>query len=136
MVGVRRCSKGVVATAVAALLALPILVGSCGGAPGDPEVVPTTVEGYPIVRQDRLRFIPRELTIPVRQSVLFRNSETAVHDVLVDGVNVSGVMRKGDEVLYTFERPGSYRITCSFHPQMRATIVVEAAASEPTPGSN
>lgn len=118
---------------MAALLAVPLLVASCGGAAGDPEVVPTTVEGYPIVRQDRLRFIPRDLRIPVGQAVLFRNDETAVHDVLVDGVNVSGVMRKGDEVLYTFERPGSYRITCSFHPQMRATIVVEAAATEPTP---
>ncbi|MCS7294407.1 MAG: cupredoxin domain-containing protein [Chloroflexota bacterium] len=111
-----------------------VLLAACSSATSDPQAVPTTAEGYPIVNQDRLRFIPKRLTIPAGMSVLFRNSETAIHDVLVDGVNVSGNMRKGDEVLYTFESPGTFAITCSFHPQMRATIVVVPPA-EFTPPS-
>lgn len=99
-------------------------LAACSSGSEEPAAVPTTAEGYPIVHQDRLRFIPKKLTIPAGQTVLFRNSETAIHDVLVDGVNISGNMRKGDEVIYIFDTTGTFTITCSFHPQMRATIVV------------
>jgi|GEM_PF-1233703 plastocyanin len=108
----------------ALMLLVAVALASCASGTENPAVVPTTAEGYPIVNQDRLRFIPKKLTIPAGQTVLFRNSETAIHDVLVDGVNISGNMRKGDEVVYTFESTGTFTITCSFHPQMRATIVV------------
>lgn len=118
-----------------ALLAAVVAAG-CAGSEGDPEVVPTTTEGYPIVNQNRLRFIPKNLTVPAGQTVLFRNSETAIHDVLIDGVNISGNMRKGDEVIYTFDHPGTYTITCSFHPQMRARIEVVPRESHPQASSN
>jgi len=26
---------------------------------------------------------------------------------------------------FTFDKPGTYRVICSIHPQMRATIIVE-----------
>ena len=113
-----------------ALTLMLVAAAACSG-PSDPEVVPTTEEGYPIVRQDRLRFIPRELTIQPGQAVLFRNDETAIHDVVVNGENVSGDLRKGDEFLWRFDEPGTYLITCTYHPQMRLELEVVAASASP-----
>ena len=119
-------------TLVAAFaLTLALVTAAACAAPSDPEVVPTTAEGYPIVRQDRLRFIPRELTIQPGQAVLFRNDETAIHDVVVNGENISGDLRKGDEFLWRFDEPGTYLITCTYHPQMRLELEVAAVPASP-----
>lgn len=104
----------------AAVLAL----GACSsGGPADfGDQVP---EGAIQVNQDNLSFKPNSLTVPVGEEVYFTNSETAVHNVVVDGEDVSGQMRKGDVVVYVFESPGEYAINCDYHPQMKATITAE-----------
>jgi plastocyanin len=82
-------------------------------------------DGVPIIDQDNLEFRPGSLTVPVGQTVRFLNSESALHTVTVDGDNLSGNMQRSDAFEWTPEEAGTYRITCEYHGNMRATITVE-----------
>ena len=117
--------------AVFALSAL--LLGACGGDDDDDDTnsgdngTAVTGDNGSTVReidQDNLQFNPDELTVKAGEEVTFKNSETAVHTVNINGENESGTMKKGDVFKYTFENAGEYKITCQFHPQMKATITV------------
>ena len=57
--------------------------------------------------------------------VYFKNSETALHTVTIEGKNESGNMKKDAVFTWTPKTAGEYKITCDFHPQMKATITVE-----------
>ncbi|GIW16088.1 MAG: hypothetical protein KatS3mg063_1941 [Tepidiforma sp.] len=113
--------------AVAAALAL----AACGGgsssssdkgvADGSDSRIPA---GAPLIDQDKLQFNPSQLTVKVGETVYFKNSETALHTVDIDGKNVSGNMKKNDVFTWVFQQPGSYKITCDYHPQMKATVTV------------
>jgi plastocyanin len=81
-------------------------------------------EGAPFVDQDNLKFSPTELTVKVGEKVYFKNSETALHTVDVEGENVSGNMKKDDVFVFEFPSAGTYDITCAYHPQMKAKITV------------
>lgn len=85
----------------------------------------TVPEGAPVIDQDKLKFMPGELTVKVGEKVYFTNLETALHTVDVNGVNESGNMKKGDIFTFEFPAAGAYKITCAYHPQMKATIIVE-----------
>ena len=61
----------------------------------------------------------------VNEKIYFKNSETAIHTVTIDSKNVSGNMRKGDIVTWTAPKAGTYKVTCDYHPQMKATITIE-----------
>jgi len=84
----------------------------------------TVPEGAPVIDQDKLKFIPGELKVKVGEKVYFKNSETALHTVDINGVNESGNMKKGDVFTFEFPAAGEYKVTCSYHPQMKATITV------------
>jgi plastocyanin len=94
---------------------------SSGVADGSDSRIPA---GAPFIDQDKLQFIPKELSVKVGETVYFKNSETALHTVNIDGKNVSGNMKKNDVFTWVFQQPGSYKITCDYHPQMKATITV------------
>ena len=117
---------------VAILVALAVLSVACGGGDDDDDdagngtpasCTPVAAEGA-VVDQDGLKFKPSTLCVKAGQEVLFKNSETAIHTVDIDGKNESGNMRKGDEFRWTPPKPGAYDITCEFHPQMKAIITV------------
>lgn len=82
-------------------------------------------EGAPFVDQDNLKFIPTSVEAKAGEKVYFMNSETAIHTVTIEGKNVSGNMRKGDVYVWTAGDAGTYKITCDFHPQMKATITIK-----------
>jgi plastocyanin len=86
---------------------------------------PEPGDGVPTIDQDDLRFKPDELTVSVGQTIRFMNSETALHTVTIDGDNVSGNMREDDVFEWTPEQAGEYEVTCDYHPQMKAKIIVE-----------
>lgn len=105
---------------------------ACGGDDnGNDGTVPTSddsvtiPEGAPFIDQDKLKFIPTQLTVKAGETVYFKNSETALHTVTINGVDESGNMKKNDVFTFQFPSPGEYKITCEYHPQMKATIVVE-----------
>lgn len=81
--------------------------------------------GAPMVDQDNLTFKPDTLKAKANEKIYFKNSETAIHTVTIDTKNISGNMRKGDIVTWSAGKAGTYKVTCDYHPQMKATITIE-----------
>ncbi|MCC7362831.1 MAG: cupredoxin domain-containing protein [Dehalococcoidia bacterium] len=92
---------------------------------GNSDEITEVPEGAPLIDQDNLKFIPTSLEVAVGTKVYFKNSETAIHTVTVDGKNITGNMRKDDIYVWTPNAAGSYKLTCDFHPQMKATVTVK-----------
>ncbi|MBK6560824.1 MAG: cupredoxin domain-containing protein [Dehalococcoidia bacterium] len=119
------------AAAAAALLISALFLSSCGSSDGDSansgiaNNVAGVPDGVPFVDQDSLKFIPTSLKVKVGDIVYFKNSETALHTVTIEGKNESGNMKKDAVFTWTPKTAGEYKITCDFHPQMKATITVE-----------
>jgi plastocyanin len=99
--------------------------GSEANASGRATAVPGVPDGAPFVDQDNLRFNPKSVTAAAGEEVFFKNSETAIHTVSIDGKNESGVMKRDAVFSWTPPGPGEYKISCEFHPQMKATLKVE-----------
>ncbi len=128
-----RCLR---ATLLVAVLALPLGLAACGGGDDDSSANGDTTQGrasgesgvpdgVPFIDQNNLKFSPDKLTAKAGETIYFKNSETALHTVTVDGKNVSGNMKKDTVFQWTPPNPGEYKITCDFHPQMHATITVQ-----------
>ena len=119
------------AVAAAALLVSALFLSSCGSSDGDSansgiaNNVAGVPDGVPFIDQDSLKFIPTSLKVKVGDIVYFKNSETALHTVTIEGKNESGNMKKDAVFTWTPKTAGEYKITCDFHPQMKATITVE-----------
>ncbi len=119
---------------VLAGLAAGALATACGGetstdgtatpksSPGTSVTIPA---GAAEIDQDNLAFKPDKVTVKAAERVYFSNSETAIHTVTIDGKNISGTMKKGDIVVWTAPNAGTFKVTCDFHPQMKATITVQ-----------
>ena len=126
-----------------ASVALLGLAAACGG--GDSKATPTSAAiptspasgspaaaasagaipaGAPVIDQDGLAFKPDKLTVKASEKVYFKNSESALHTVTINGKNESGNMKKGDVFSWTPAAAGTYKVNCDFHPQMNATITV------------
>jgi plastocyanin len=86
---------------------------------------PTIPAGAPFIDMDSLAFKPGKLTVKSGETVYFKNSETALHTVTVNGDNKSGPMRKGAVFTLAAGAAGRYQITCDYHPQMNAVLTVE-----------
>jgi len=76
------------------------------------------------IDQQKMTFTPARVSIKVGETVLIKNSETAIHTGNINGKNITGNMKKGDSIPWTATEPGEYAVTCDYHPQMKATIVV------------
>ena len=95
---------------------------SSGAAPaGDPQVP----AGAPFIDQSGLSFEPNKLSVKPGEKVYFKNSESSIHTVTINGKNASGNMKRNAVFVWTAESAGTYKITCEFHTQMRATITVQ-----------
>jgi len=71
-------------------------------------------------------FTPMEITTKVGLPVTWVNQDDEPHTVVSDaGLFRSGALDTGMSYTFTFDKPGMYRVICSIHPQMRATIIVE-----------
>ena len=65
------------------------------------------------------------MTANAGEAVYFKNSETALHTVTINGKNESGNMKKDTVFQWTPPGAGEYKITCDFHPDMLAYIFVQ-----------
>ena len=119
------------------VLAVPAVFTACGGGDDDSgSSIPNTTEGRakgeagvpdgaPFIDQNNLKFTPDKLAANAGEVVYFKNSETALHTVTVNGKNESGNMKKDQVFQWTPPGPGEYKITCDFHPQMKSTVTVK-----------
>jgi plastocyanin len=88
-------------------------------------------------------FQPKTMTVAVGDTVVWKVEGTMGHTVTSDtGVFDSGQdpLQEGDTFSFTFTQPGTYPYYCRFHGGpggvgMSGTIVVEAAAQQPTPAA-
>ncbi len=127
-------------------LAMVLLLSACGGTTagssnnttsaatntptssgtGDnPVVMITTGSSNPYA------FSPTTLTIKVGTTVVWKNTTSAPHTVTSDdgksfdsGVN-NPIAPQSGTFSFTFTQPGTYAYHCSFHPYMKATIIVQ-----------
>lgn len=112
----------------AAIAAVGLLAGCGGGdsgSTGEPGKRPVDVPAdAPFVDQNGLKFLPNTLTASVGETIYFHNAESAIHTVTINGTNESGNMRRDDVFEWAPSAPGTYKITCDLHPQMKATLTV------------
>jgi plastocyanin len=71
-------------------------------------------------------FNPTPLTVKAGSTVTWTNMDDEPHTVVSDtGVFKSGGMDTKESFSYKFDKPGTYHFTCSIHPRMVGTIVVQ-----------
>jgi plastocyanin len=82
-----------------------------------------------VIDQKGLKFIPNLVTINAGDTILFKNSDPFTHDVTVagaDGKQVDkGMQHHGQDLTVAFPEKGTFAITCSYHPNMKATVTVK-----------
>ena len=87
-----------------------------------------------LVTIQNFAFTPKIVTIPVGGSVTFKNMDQASHTA-TDSKKAfdSGNLDTGKSWTYTFKTAGTYNYACTYHPMMKAEIVVGNATPAPLP---
>jgi len=71
-------------------------------------------------------FQPMSLTIPAGASVTWTNRDDEPHSVKSDtALFASGALDTNESYSFRFDKPGAYHFTCSIHPRMVGTIIVQ-----------
>jgi plastocyanin len=96
----------------------------CLGATGAPANAGPS-DGPQIVIKDFM-FMPMTLTVKTGAIVTWANKDDEPHTVVSDtGLFRSGAVDTDETFAFKFDKPGTYHFTCSIHPQMVGTIVVQ-----------
>jgi plastocyanin len=89
-----------------------------------PSVADTT-DATKIIVKDFM-FNPTPLTVKAGSTVTWTNMDDEPHTVVSDaGVFKSGGMDTNESFSFKFDKPGTYHFTCSIHPRMVGTVVVQ-----------
>jgi plastocyanin len=71
-------------------------------------------------------FAPASMTVNAGSTVTWTNLDDEPHTVVSDvGLFRSGAMDTNESFSFKFDKPGTYHYTCSIHPRMVGTIVVQ-----------
>jgi plastocyanin len=71
-------------------------------------------------------FRPMSLTVEAGATVTWANMDEEPHTVISDtGLFRSGAVDTKETFSFKFDKPGTYRFTCSIHPKMVGTITVK-----------
>lgn len=112
---IRRIRLGLTAVSMVILGTMEVSIPSAAG----------TADPTRIVVKDFM-FNPTPLTVKAGSTVTWTNMDDEPHTVVSDtGVFKSGGMDTNESFSYKFDKPGTYRFTCSIHPRMVGTIVVQ-----------
>ncbi len=88
--------------------------------------MPSRAEDQAKVLIKDFMYAPMSITVKAGTKVTWLNMDDEPHTVVSDtGLFRSGGLDTNETFSYRFDKPGSYHITCSIHPRMVATIVVE-----------
>ena len=76
---------------------------------------------------DNVRFTPREIRVKKGDTVVWVNNDDRAHTVTADDRKSfrSGNLNSGDTFDHTFDKAGTYKYHCDYHPRMKATVVVQ-----------
>ncbi len=76
------------------------------------------------VRIDAFAFEPPAVTVDLGDTVAWRNDDPVPHTVTAPGVFDSGAIAAGGAWRYTTAKRGRFDYICSFHPNMKGTLIV------------
>ncbi len=106
------------------ILPAAVLAGLLGAAA--PLIRAGTPAAAAIVLARGFMFAPEALTVAAGTTVTWTNRDNEPHTVVSDsGVFRSGALDTGESFSFRFDKPGTFHYTCSIHPRMIGTIVVE-----------
>jgi plastocyanin len=72
-------------------------------------------------------FTPKRLVVPQGAVIAWTNRDAVRHDATsLQRSWATGTIGSGETRTITASKPGTFQYKCSFHPDMQATIVVEA----------
>jgi plastocyanin len=84
-----------------------------------------TADATTIIVKDFM-FNPTPVAVKAGSTVTWINLDDEPHNVVSDtGLFRSGGMDTNDSFSFKFDKPGTYHITCSIHPRMVGTVVVQ-----------
>jgi plastocyanin len=110
-----RCRSWLTAVGVAALWGVAICTPSSAETP-DPNRI--------VIKE--FMFTPNSVTVKAGSTVTWANMDDEPHAVVSDtGLFRSGAMDTNESFSFKFDKPGTYHFTCSIHPRMVGTIVVQ-----------
>ncbi len=93
--------------------------------PGVPIAAESPAASTIVLARDFM-FAPVSVTVRAGSTVTWTNKDDEPHTVASEsGLFRSGALDTGESFSFKFERPGTYRYTCSIHPRMVGTIVVQ-----------
>jgi len=73
-----------------------------------------------------LSFQPASITVGRGSTIVWRNQDTVAHTVIAeDGSFGSDAIVAGDTFVQRFDKVKTYTYSCSIHPEMKGTIIVE-----------
>jgi plastocyanin len=91
----------------------------------DSAVAHASPPGATIVVKDFM-FAPMSATITAGTTVTWVNEDQDPHTVVSDtGLFRSGAIDTNETFSFAFDKPGVYHFTCSIHPRMVGTVVVQ-----------
>jgi plastocyanin len=100
------------------------LVMLAGGTPWNPSAA-RAADSTKVVVKDFM-FSPTNFTVSAGSTVTWTNLDDEPHTVLsATGLFKSGAMDTNESFSFKFDKPGTYHFTCSIHPRMVGTIVVQ-----------
>lgn len=104
-----------IATAVAA--AALVVAASARNAFAAPAVHTVVIDGF--------AFKPAQLTVKLGDTVVWRNNDPVPHTATAKGVFDSGSIAAGGTWKHVTTKRGRHDYVCSFHPNMKGTLIVE-----------
>ena len=107
------------------LLALAALLPACDGdaAPAEPCADPAPATSVELAD---FAFQPDCLSVDAGATITLENIGDAPHTFTVGGTDLDVKLDPGasDDVGFASVDPGTYSVTCTFHPEMKATLTV------------
>jgi plastocyanin len=111
----------------AGVLLIASVVGAVRHLDSDPPAAPSA-DGTEVVIQD-FRFGPGDLTVPVGDTVTWRNLDGFDHTVAgtQEVPTRSPDLGEGDRYEFTYTEAGTYEYLCTIHATMRGTVTVTSS---------
>jgi len=112
---------------IPALLAVLVAVVGCTESGAAPQPTESVAGGGAVqVAMVDKEFDPETVTIPVGGSITWVNQDTVSHNAVADdGSWATDLFGGGNSTTLTFDTPGTYSYSCTPHPNMTGTVIVE-----------
>jgi plastocyanin len=109
-----------------------LTAATCAGAP-TPVSTPVPVPVKHEVQMRAVSFAPRELTIHLGDTVLFKNADIVRHNATRRDVFETGDLRTGESYSWVPADTGSFRYQCTIHSRMRGEVKVAPQRTRTSP---